>query len=360
MVLNVDFFSRFDASLVSPGAVPGFLFLVLLGTASMAGANPTVELNVQKPVIVNDGSFEVSVRVENSSDEGISVNLPAELKRGLNVSLGGNTVETSISAPENSSERTIDARHFVGTTVQVTPKKSWNRPVQLDISWKHDELSSGKESAYYFPERMAEISVEGFGEMYLSFYYREAPRNVYHFMNLIREDSFYDGKEFHRLIKGFLLQGGASQEPGTDSHSVAPEFSDKEHKLGTVSMAHGHRSRTSGTQFFITLGRQPFLDGQYTVIGQVKPDSHPVLRQIQEQVRTDHKENGGICGVDHMDAPEQPLVMNSVQLLTPEEYQQKASEEENDTGGSPETGEESETSSNNPLKSGSASEEGDQ
>ncbi len=295
-------------------------FLLVCGFAlsmgAFASAETEVNLELTDPVIVKEGSLTVRIRIANTGEEPVSAKVPQQLEHGLSVSVNGNTVETSIGTTENSVKKTIEPGGFLGKTVHITPKQQWDRPVKLKVQWSHDDLSSDSKTGYYFTERRAKIDVEGYAPLFVQFYHREAPANVFHVLQLIRNES-YDGTKFNRLIKGYLLQGGAEASSGTQK-GVPPEISDRRHLLGTVSMAHGHKTRTSGAEFFITLGEQPMLDGQYTIIGRVNQDSRSVLQQIQEQVKTDHNELGGICGVDHTDQPKSPLVMKTVRLTNPE------------------------------------------
>lgn len=335
-----------------------FPVLFLLLSAGYAVAAPTVTLDMKQPVIVEDGSFQASVTISNPADEAVSVSVPNQIERGLQVSAGGNTMETSLSDPEGTQNRTIGPGQFIGKTVEFSTKKTWDRPMELRVSWTHGELSSETDAAaYYFPERKAKIKMKGYGPLFLDLYFQGAPKNIYHFTNLIRTESYYDGKEFHRLIKGFLMQGGAQDPDSTSSDKrVAFESTDRKHQLGTVSMARGRRTKQNGPQFFITLGRQHYLDGQYTVIGRVKEESRSVLKQIEEQVKTDHEEVGGECGVDHTDAPKNPLVMDTVTLITPEEYEKQSQDQEENTGNAQKDGGSSgsSTNGNNPLDESSS------
>ena len=99
-----------------------------------------------------------------------------------------------------------------------------------------------------------------------------APNHVKNFLDLGR-DGFYDGLSFHRILPGFVIQGGCPQGTGTGGpgHNVAAEFNDRKHEKGVLSMARSGHPDSAGSQFFICLGREhcQHLDGEYTAFGVV-------------------------------------------------------------------------------------------
>ena len=136
------------------------------------------------------------------------------------------------------------------------------------------------------------------GEMVVEFWADVAPKTVENFKKLSRE-GFYDGTAFHRIIKGFMIQGGdpltkdASKEEfwgtGDPGYKVKAEFNDRSHQRGVLSMARSQHPDSAGSQFFICLGDASFLDRQYTAFGKViKGDD--VLGKIGD---TPVKANGG-------------------------------------------------------------------
>ena len=104
-----------------------------------------------------------------------------------------------------------------------------------------------------------------------------APETVRNFEKLAK-DGFYDGTLFHRVIPGFMIQGG---DPNTKSgdknswgmggpgHTIKAEFNSRSHLRGIVSMARAQDPDSAGSQFFIVTTDSPFLDRQYTVFGEV-------------------------------------------------------------------------------------------
>ena len=97
-----------------------------------------------------------------------------------------------------------------------------------------------------------------------------APNHVARIKDLARE-GFYDGIVFHRVIEGFMAQSGDPTGTGTggSGRNLAQEFSDAPHVRGTASMARATDPNSADSQFFICFDDAPFLNGQYTVWGQV-------------------------------------------------------------------------------------------
>ena len=97
-----------------------------------------------------------------------------------------------------------------------------------------------------------------------------APNHVNRIKQLVRE-KFYNGLTFHRVIAGFMAQGGDPDGNGTGGSGVnlPAEFSNEPHVRGTLSMARARHPDSADSQFFIVLARARHLDGQYTVWGQV-------------------------------------------------------------------------------------------
>ena len=108
------------------------------------------------------------------------------------------------------------------------------------------------------------------GVIKFKFFPKEAPNHCRNFIKLARS-GFYNNLIFHRVIKGFMIQGGDPTGNGTGGPGwrVNAEFSNLPHLKGTVSMARSNDPNSAGSQFFICLDRQSFLDGQYTAFGQV-------------------------------------------------------------------------------------------
>ena len=126
------------------------------------------------------------------------------------------------------------------------------------------------------------------GEMVVEFWKDAAPKTIENFKKLARS-GFYNGTIFHRIVKGFMIQGGdpTSKDPGKDSrygmgdpgYKIKAEFNDHSHERGVLSMARGPDPDSAGSQFFICLAPVQRLDHQYTTFGKlIKGDD--VLEKI--------------------------------------------------------------------------------
>ena len=123
--------------------------------------------------------------------------------------------------------------------------------------------------------RMKQVTIQtNHGDMSLTFFSDKAPGHVENFVELA-ESGFYDGKTFHRIMDGFMIQGGCPRGDGTGDgpRRVAAEFSDTPHVLGTLSMARGNDPNSASCQFFICLGDADFLNGQYSAFGKIADDA---------------------------------------------------------------------------------------
>ncbi len=114
---------------------------------------------------------------------------------------------------------------------------------------------------------VAELSTNK-GAMVLEFFPDVAPGHVQNFVDLARK-GFYDGLPFHRVIPGFMVQGGCPKGDGTGNpgYKIKAEFNDKAHTRGSLSMARSGHPDSAGSQFFICHDTAPHLDGQYTNFG---------------------------------------------------------------------------------------------
>jgi peptidyl-prolyl cis-trans isomerase B (cyclophilin B) len=108
------------------------------------------------------------------------------------------------------------------------------------------------------------------GVIKFKFFRDGAPNTVDNFVKLASK-GFYNGLTFHRVVPGFVIQGGDPSGDGTGGpgYSIKAEFNSHPHLEGSVAMARSADPDSAGSQFYICLGAQPFLDGKYTVFGQV-------------------------------------------------------------------------------------------
>lgn len=113
------------------------------------------------------------------------------------------------------------------------------------------------------------ITLEKGGEIVIEFYPDDAPKTVDNFIKLANK-GFYNGLKFHRVIKGFMAQGGCPLGNGTGGagYNIPAEFNKRKHIAGTVAMARSADPNSASSQFYICFEPQPHLDGEYTVFGQ--------------------------------------------------------------------------------------------
>ena len=122
-----------------------------------------------------------------------------------------------------------------------------------------------------------------------------APKHVARIKELVRQ-GFYDGLTFHRVIGGFMAQGGDPKGTGTggSGQNIPAEFSDEPHVRGTLSMARSSDPDSADSQFFIVLASSRFLDGKYTVWGKVAKG----MEFVGKIKRGDKSNNGAVDDPD--------------------------------------------------------------
>ena len=159
------------------------------------------------------------------------------------------------------------------------------------------------------------ITMESGDVMKLELYPQVAPNTVNNFISLVKK-GYYDGLIFHRVINGFLIQGGCPLGTGTGNpgYSIRGEFRQNgfdnqlKHEAGVISMARSMMPDSAGSQFFIMHKKAPHLDGAYAAFGKLT-EGMDVVNKIAE------------VSTDYNDKPIKPQVMASVTVETfGEEY----------------------------------------
>lgn len=133
-------------------------------------------------------------------------------------------------------------------------------------------------TAVFANDEAVDVVIETkFGNIELKLFPDIAPGHVENFLKLTKS-GFYEGTIFHRVIPGFMIQGGDPNSKGEDKsthgtggpgYAIDAEFNDKPHVRGTLSMARSRDPDSAGSQFFIVVKKSSFLDHQYTVFGEV-------------------------------------------------------------------------------------------
>ncbi len=147
------------------------------------------------------------------------------------------------------------------------------------------------------------------GTIEVKFFEDKAPNHVANFQELAQK-GFYDGTKFHRVIPGFMIQGGDPNSKGDDrsihgtggpGYSIDAEFNDVKHRRGILSMARAQDPNSAGSQFFIMVKDSFFLDNQYSAFGEVI-SGMDVADEIVNSKR------------DARDNPIEPIVVNSITI----------------------------------------------
>ena len=122
-----------------------------------------------------------------------------------------------------------------------------------------------------------------------------APKHVAQIKRLTRK-GFYDGLVFHRVIEGFMVQGGDPDGNGTGGSgtNIPAEFSDEQHLRGVMSMARSRSPDSADSQFFIMLAHSPHLDGAYTIWGKVTNG----MKYVDNIKKGDSRRNGSVDDPD--------------------------------------------------------------
>jgi len=158
------------------------------------------------------------------------------------------------------------------------------------------------------------------GKIVLQFLADKAPNTVKNFVELANK-KYYDGTKFHRVIPGFMIQGGDPNSRGADRSTygmggpdkkLKAEFNDTPHERGVVSMARAQDPDSAGSQFFICVAPARFLDRQYTAFGKVI-EGMDVADKIVNLPR------------DERDNPkeENPAIIESIRIVKASEYKDK-------------------------------------
>nr|WP_320046851.1 peptidylprolyl isomerase [uncultured Ilyobacter sp.] len=303
--------------------------LVVLVTFSAVGAQEPAasadplaslkaELTVEREVYYPGQPLNVRFTLFNPTDEAIDVPLPPGTDVGDAVTLPlrlitGTSAEPSLwlayederaipfgtSSLETDDGKTgalrLEAHTAVGRALDLAA-------LQRGLRYSGEYRLTWQPLHAHVPEVTLDLRIESrkdvvmvtdFGNMTFTLMYDEAPRNVENFLELVR-DRFYDRKTFHRIIPGFILQGGSSDGTNKglrpDGKLVPGEFHDAPFEVGTLAMARKPSDPDSAScQFFISLARNPELDTDYTVIGQTRDEESVRTLQKLAELPTNKK-----------------------------------------------------------------------
>jgi peptidyl-prolyl cis-trans isomerase B (cyclophilin B) len=163
---------------------------------------------------------------------------------------------------------------FLGASLMALSLVAADEKKDLSAEPKKSETSTNA------PAEAKEVAVikTSMGEMVAEFWPDVAPKTVENFKKLARQ-GFYDGTAFHRVVKGFMIQGGDPTTKdlnrvdeygmGGPGYKIKAEFNNRKHVRGVLSMARSQSPDSAGSQFFIVLDQAPHLDNKYTAFGKI-------------------------------------------------------------------------------------------
>lgn len=265
--------------------------------------------------------------LENQGDAETRVDEPESYLEGLEIRDVDGRVVKAAGRTKGITKRSpvVEPGGFIGRTVDIAPvlsvpedKEGWYR-----FRWSFGEDASNEVQVLVLRDWTATLETNH-GAITIEFLPQTAPNHVLNFLRLARS-GFYDGSQFHRIIPGFMMQGGIPKDPSrVPKTTLEAEFSNLKHVFGTVSMARTPDPNSATCQFFICFGPAPHLDGAYSIFGRVIQGEEAV-KEI-EKVKTDHnpcKQCGQVpqrtganpcCGRHHQDRPEIEVAIKKVTL----------------------------------------------
>ena len=153
-------------------------------------------------------------------------------------------------------------------------------------------------SKYETTNPVVAMRIENYGAIVIELYPEKAENTVNNFISLVKS-GFYDNNTFHRLVPGFVLQGGDPTGTGSGGpgYTIKGEFksngydNDLKHEKGIVSMARSSDNDSGGSQFFIMLDKSDYLDGEYAAFGKVI-DGWKIIEKIEENEQVKDQSTG--------------------------------------------------------------------
>lgn len=299
------------------------LVLSLLACSNLAAwAQVIAEVRVEKRIYAPGEPVMLTLRAQNPGKAAMPFEPPTDAVAGLTIWRMTDAKPVVVQQGEPTAS---------GPVVELAPEQVWEAKVEItaklpgdgayEFAWKTPggiEARMGS-CAIWSAEHLAELEdtvvvlETSMGPIGLGFAPRLAPFTVQSFVNLAR-NGFYKNLTFHRVIAGFMMQGGdpAGTGGGNAGYRVAGEFNDTKHERGTLSMARERSEDSASCQFFIVFKTSPHLDGKYAAFGRVLWGFDAVDKV--EQVMTDHHTIKGKCMVNHRDLPLEDVKITGVQV----------------------------------------------
>jgi len=296
----------------------------------LAAPRNGVKLTIESPDKVLRPGRKMPVRftLENAGTAEAKLDEPDTYLEGLEIRDPDDKVVKATGKTRGITKRTptVEPGGFIGRTVDLSSVLSvppeaegWYR-----LRWSFGDAQSNEIKVFVMRDWLATIETNH-GNITIEFAPHLAPTHVLSFLGLARS-GFYEGSIFHRIIAGFMMQGGAPRDPKKDLKTpLRAEFSGEKHVFGTVSAARTNDPHSATSQFFICFGPAAHLDGNYSVFGQVV-EGADVVKAI-ERVKTDHVSpckgcaqalprtgSSRCCGTHHQDKPESDVLIKRVTL----------------------------------------------
>lgn len=238
--------------------------------------------------VTNDGAEKVTVK------DGLCAGLTVKDPAGKDVEMAScDDIAGATLAPGE----TISKRFNL-----ITCFPAMKAPGTYTVTWVHPAIGNESKTSIEIVKEYASIELEGYGTLFVRFYRDSCPKTVDNFKTLT-EKGFYNGLTFHRIIRGFMMQGGCPRGDGTGDpgYKFEDEPSTQKHAAGVLSMANSGKN-TNGSQFFICFTDTTWLDGKHTVFGKVMEGLDTVFR-MEREVRVPNQQTG---------RPSKPPVMKKV------------------------------------------------
>ncbi len=302
--------------------------LVLLFAASLQAGPAPVKLRIEaaEKILRPGRKMPVRFAIENAGDAEARVEEPESYLEGLEVRDPEDRVVKAVGKTKGITKRTpaVEPGGFIGRTVDIAPalQVPADREGLYRFRWSFGEQTSEEIQVLVVRDWLATIDTNH-GRISIEFLPEIAPNHVLNFVRLARA-GFYEGSTFHRVIPGFMMQGGAPREGRPQVKSLKAELSDRTHVFGTVSAARANEIDSANSQFFICFAAAPHLDRQYTIFGRLV-DGAEVVKAVEKE-KSDHspcKACGQVparpgatrcCGTHHQDKPVVDVVIKNVTL----------------------------------------------
>jgi len=186
------------------------------------------------------------------------------------------------------------------TIILLVPACSNKKEVKEDLLGINFDIEENETTLenYETTNPVAAMYIENYGAIVIELYKDIAPNTANNFISLIK-NGFYDNNTFHRLVPGFVLQGGDPTGTGTGGpgYTIKGEFTSNnytnnlKHEKWVISMARSNSYDSAGSQFFIMLGEASYLDGQYASFGKVI-DGKDIIERIEKEEIVVNSETG--------------------------------------------------------------------